>query len=207
MANCPKCGSPKFRYELRSAGTKSSSSYYRTGVKNSWFLPAGEKTRKSERKQKAVGICPDCGYIEDKQEQQDQQMAFGCLSLIVFIICLGALINIFSSKFSAKDTTVNPAVSSIIWQDSSEAYYSKLSDFEAALNSGENVIGSTVRFTVQAIAPDSHFGYNLQAGEHLNFCSNDDPGIAVGDTITVKVTDVSTFLGSFVIEYTLKEAE
>lgn len=78
MAKCPRCGSSKFRYELRAAGTRSKSNYYRTGVGDSWFFPAGQKTRKSQRKQKAVGFCPDCGYIEEKQER-------GCL---FFLMCL-----------------------------------------------------------------------------------------------------------------------
>ena len=70
MAICPNCGSDKFRYELRSAGTRSKSNYYRTGGDDSWIIPAGQKTYKSQRKDKAVGFCPDCGYIEDKQTQQ-----------------------------------------------------------------------------------------------------------------------------------------
>lgn len=70
MAICPNCGSDKFRYELRSAGTRSKSNYYRTGVDDSWIVPAGQKTYKSQRKDKTVGFCPDCGHIEDKQAQQ-----------------------------------------------------------------------------------------------------------------------------------------
>lgn len=70
MGICPNCGSQRFRYELRDAGTRSKSNYYRTGVKNSWIVPSGQKTYNSQRKQKAVGFCPDCGYIEDKQAQQ-----------------------------------------------------------------------------------------------------------------------------------------
>lgn len=203
MANCPKCGSPKFRYELRSAGTKSSSSYYRTGVKNSWFLPAGEKTRKSERMQKAVGICPDCGYVEDKQ--QDQQIGLGCLALVVFVVCIGFIF--LSMKQSTKDTATHNTVSSAFVEEQSDIdamSYSDIASFEAALNDGEDVVGSVVTFTIADIAPDSKFGYNLQAGEHLNFCSDDDPKVSVGDTVTVKVTDVSNFLGSFVIRYTMR---
>lgn len=78
MANCPRCGSPKFRYELRAAGTRSKSNYYRTGIDDSWVIPAGQKTYKSQRKQKSVGFCPNCGYIEEKQEK-------GCL---FYLLCL-----------------------------------------------------------------------------------------------------------------------
>ena len=78
MAVCPNCGSHNFRYELRAAGTRSTTNYYRTGVKNSWVLPAGQKTYHSQRKQKAVGICLDCGYVEERQEK-------GCL---FYLLCL-----------------------------------------------------------------------------------------------------------------------
>lgn len=62
MAKCPKCGSTNVKFQLRSAGTSSRSSYYRTGVKTSWFLPAGERSYKSRRKQISVGLCQNCGY-------------------------------------------------------------------------------------------------------------------------------------------------
>lgn len=78
MANCPRCGSLKFRYELRAAGTRSTSNYYRTGFGDNWIVPAGQKTYKSRRKQKSVGFCPDCGYVEEKQER-------GCL---FYLLCL-----------------------------------------------------------------------------------------------------------------------
>lgn len=70
MAICPKCGSNKFHYELRSAGTRSKSNYYKTGFDDNWVIPAGQKTYKSDRRQKAIGFCPNCGYVEDKQPQQ-----------------------------------------------------------------------------------------------------------------------------------------
>ena len=66
MAVCPKCGSDKFHYELRSAGSQAKTNYYRTGVKDSWLVPAGRKKRNSDLKQKTVGFCPDCGYMTDK---------------------------------------------------------------------------------------------------------------------------------------------
>lgn len=78
LAKCPNCGSERFKYELRSAGTQSKSNYYRTGVKNSYLFASGKKSYHSERKQKTVGFCPDCGYIEDKQEK-------GCL---YYLLCL-----------------------------------------------------------------------------------------------------------------------
>lgn len=78
MANCPRCGSPKFRYELRSAGSRSRSNYYHTGAGDNWVIPKGQKTYKSQHTQKALGFCPDCGYIEEKHEK-------GCL---FYFLCL-----------------------------------------------------------------------------------------------------------------------
>lgn len=73
--------------------------------------------------------------------------------------------------------------------------------FEEALNDGEDLTGKTVVVTVNELVPDSAFGYNLQAGEHLNFCSPDNPNVKAGDTITVKVTEVTSMLGSYIISY------
>lgn len=79
--------------------------------------------------------------------------------------------------------------------------YEDVVAFESALDAGEDLIGKTVAFTVNELVPDSAFGYNLQAGEHLNFCSADNPGVKTGDTITVKVTEVTSMLGSYIISY------
>lgn len=75
-------------------------------------------------------------------------------------------------------------------------------EFEAALNAGKNLTGKTVRFKVKELHPNSAFGYNMWAGEHLNFCSPTHPNKRAGDTATVKVTKVVSFLGSYIISYT-----
>ena len=82
-----------------------------------------------------------------------------------------------------------------------EVDYKNETVFEEALNNGEEITDKTVTFTVNELVPDSAFGYNLQTGEHLNFCSTNNPGVKVGDTITVKVTEVSSVLGSYIINY------
>ena len=79
--------------------------------------------------------------------------------------------------------------------------YENAATFEAALNAGEDLTGKTVRFTVNEFVPNSTFGYNMQAGEHLNFCSSSNPKAAAGDTVTVKVTEVTSMLGSWLISY------
>lgn len=81
------------------------------------------------------------------------------------------------------------------------ADYGSAEEFEAALNSGIDGTGKTVVFTVVDFKPDSAFGYNLIAGEHLNFCSPDHPNAQIGDTLTVRVTEIQSMLGSYIIIY------
>ncbi|MCQ2087058.1 MAG: hypothetical protein MJZ37_03190 [Bacilli bacterium] len=75
--------------------------------------------------------------------------------------------------------------------------------FESALNAGEDTIGKTVCFVADTIKPDSAFGFNIWAGEHLNFISETNPGVKEGDNLTVTVGEVENFLGSWLIKYDL----
>lgn len=76
--------------------------------------------------------------------------------------------------------------------------------FEKALNDGEDLEGKIVKVEVNAFEPDSAFGYNLQAGEHLNFISSSNPKLDEGDELTAEVKEVENVLGSFVISYKKK---
>ena len=82
-----------------------------------------------------------------------------------------------------------------------EADYKNAADFEKALNEGQDLKGKTVTFIVDEVVPDSAFGYNLYAGEHLNFCSDKNPRVKAGESITVKVEEVRSFFGSWIISY------
>lgn len=82
--------------------------------------------------------------------------------------------------------------------------YATAAEAETALNSGEDLTGSIITFTVDEFEPNSAFGYNMMTGEHLNFVSSSNPNVGVGDTVTVKVTSVSSTLGSFVINYEMQ---
>ena len=79
--------------------------------------------------------------------------------------------------------------------------YPNVEDFELALNEGEDLTGKSVTFTVDDLVPNSAFGYNMQAGEHLNFCSSSNPNVKEGDTVTVKVIEISSLMGSYIIKY------
>ena len=81
--------------------------------------------------------------------------------------------------------------------------YEDAAALEASLNAGTDVTGKVVQFTVSEVIPDSAFGYNLQTGEHLNFCSASNPNVAAGDTVTVEIKEVTSSLGSYIITYTL----
>jgi predicted RNA-binding protein with TRAM domain len=73
--------------------------------------------------------------------------------------------------------------------------------FETALNKGDNLEGKTVSVTVNKLVPNSAFGYNIEAGKHLNFVSADNPNVKKGDKLILKVTKVASALGSYIISY------
>jgi|GEM_PF-1437367 prophage lp2 protein 7 len=84
--------------------------------------------------------------------------------------------------------------------------YKDATTFEADLNAGKDLTGKTVRITVDKFVPDSAFGFNIQTGAHLNFCSPKHPGVTEGDTLTVRVDEISSVLGSYIISYTIVDA-
>lgn len=73
--------------------------------------------------------------------------------------------------------------------------------FETDLNAGKDLVGKTVSFVAAELHPQSLSGYDIWAGEHLNFISAENPNIEVGETATVRVTDVVSALGSWLIRY------
>lgn len=86
--------------------------------------------------------------------------------------------------------------------------YKNAEAFESALNNGDNVAGKTVKFHADSLHPESIYGYNIWAGDHLNFISADDPGIKRGETVVVTVTSTSQLdNGSWLIYYNLADSE
>lgn len=79
--------------------------------------------------------------------------------------------------------------------------YATAAEAEAALNAGEDLTGATVTITVDDFEPASAFGYNIMTGEHLNFVSPQNPNVEVGQTLKVKITSITSTLGSFIINY------
>jgi len=79
--------------------------------------------------------------------------------------------------------------------------YADAESFEAALNKGENLEGKIVRFEATDFQPQSALGYNIWAGEHLNFISDRNPDVKAGDVVTVKTDTIKSALGSWIITY------
>lgn len=79
--------------------------------------------------------------------------------------------------------------------------YGDAEAFEAALNAGENLEGKVVQFTATELHPDSISGYNVWAGEHLNFISSRNPDIKAGDTVVVRADTIESIMGSWLITY------
>ena len=82
----------------------------------------------------------------------------------------------------------------------SEADYTT-KEFESALKDGENLTGKTVEVEVDKLVPDGALGYTVWSGEHLNFVSSENPNVKEGETMVVKVEEVTSALGSFIIRY------
>lgn len=74
-------------------------------------------------------------------------------------------------------------------------------ELEKMLNDGDVVKGKIVEITVDAYEPASAFGYNIMTGDHLNFVSSTNPEVKLNDTLIVKVEEVQSLLGSFIISY------
>lgn len=113
-----------------------------------------------------------------------------------------------SAACSSKSTTTKSTVKSSKVTHKKKATkklpkpdYATAEDAEAALNAGKVLEGKTVRFRVNDLRPKSAFGYNLETGQHLNFVSPHNPKVKVGNVVIVKVKEVTSTLGSFVIKY------
>lgn len=83
---------------------------------------------------------------------------------------------------------------------SSKADYTT-QEAEKVLVDGGSIDGKTVSITVDKLAPQSAFGYNIQTGEHMNFVSSENPKVETGDKLIVKVNKVESVMGSWIITY------
>lgn len=91
----------------------------------------------------------------------------------------------------------------LLEEDETIESYTSAKSFEKALNNDKDVVGKTVTFKVDEVDDDSSDYFNLQAGEHLNFVSENEQDIEKGDTAKVVVTGVKKSEGSWIINYKL----
>lgn len=86
--------------------------------------------------------------------------------------------------------------------------YKNATNFEYALNHGEDVEDAIVRFTVIKYVPNAGIGYpNIWGGNHLNFLSTGRPDVSEGDTVTVRVCDAERAGEHWYISYELLDVE
>ena len=79
--------------------------------------------------------------------------------------------------------------------------YGDAESFERALNNGENCVGMVVKVEISEVKPNSFFGYNLWSGRHLNFVSNTNPNVDEGEYLIAEITEVDSFMESWIIHY------
>ena len=79
--------------------------------------------------------------------------------------------------------------------------YESAEDFEAAINNGDDVEGAYVMVEVNKFEPASAFGFNVQAGEHLNFVDAVNPNAEEGDFVVFEVEKIANMMGSYIITY------
>lgn len=104
--HCPMCGSTNIDFQLRHAGTKSITHYYRHGVKSSWIIPASRKTQTSETRQKAMALCKNFGYYREAYSEPSGWFYLLCIlffPITLIVLLVKAIIN-FIQKPSDKLT-------------------------------------------------------------------------------------------------------
>ena len=107
-----------------------------------------------------------------------------CKTMILFVLVIALILSICGCGSSK--TSID---------------YADAESFEAALNAGENLEGKVVQFKAVELHPDSFAGYNVWAGEHLNFISKRNPDIKAGDTVVVRTDTIESSMGSWLITY------
>ncbi|URZ86622.1 hypothetical protein [Floricoccus penangensis] len=86
-------------------------------------------------------------------------------------------------------------------EDSKPKYDYTETQFEDKLNAGDDLTGKTVEVKVAKLVPNSAFGYNIEAGKHLNFVSPENPNVKEGDSVILKTEKVASTMGSYIITY------
>ena len=76
--------------------------------------------------------------------------------------------------------------------------YPSVDNLRQSIEMKANPEGKTCRFTVESTIPDGAQGFIAQQGE-FNFCFSSDPGIAVGNTVVVKISSITRQTDAFYV--------
>lgn len=87
-------------------------------------------------------------------------------------------------------------------EDNQETNYSE-DELEQKLNDNEDVINKIVEFKTKDNPVSNSYGYDIFAGEHLNFVSYDEPNIKKDDIVIARIIDVEKIMNSYIIRYKL----
>ncbi len=81
------------------------------------------------------------------------------------------------------------------WGIFDDVDYFGAENFEKDLNAGKNLKGKTVMFEAVDVRPDSTLGYDIWAGEHLNFITSNKEmsKVKAGDIVVATVESVDTW--------------
>lgn len=95
MAKCPKCGSDRFEYTLRSGGMNVKSTYYRRINRHasSWVIPAGEKKINIQQNNASIGFCPDCGFTQEYKPPVSKGRRI-LITIVLLIFAISMIIGI-----------------------------------------------------------------------------------------------------------------
>ena len=132
-------------------------------------------------------------------------IVLSCIALVISVIVLIANIAAVPQEKKLKQELSQSEIDTLVsqWENSNSVDYSTAEKLEKDLNKGKDAVGKTVTFEVLEVKPDSALGFNLYAGEHLNFTCKDSFNVKAGDKLTVLITYVGKVLGSWELHYVL----
>ena len=122
---------------------------------------------------------------------------FICMALVL-LLTTGGVVNAAEKQDAVTDVVADGSKTDKEYT----VDYNNASDFEKALNEGEEVKGKIVIFDVKEYKPNSLLGINCYSGEHLNFISEEELDVKKGDIITGEITKKpKKIIGSWKISY------
>lgn len=150
----------------------------------------------------AVGIILGIIDLSKKDYTKNHLLSKVAIAFNTFLLVIGGIYYLGPfSPFRGFQLYESEYVKPIVVEDNL-LYYSDDASFESDLNAGKNLENTYVTFLINDVQEESAFGYDLWAGEHLNFVSRKNPNLSKGQVITVKARRIKkTLMTSYLIEY------